>query len=336
MVANTPQDLVRADLQRLRDRGLATLGIGLIELYQNTISQVTPARCRFVPSCSQYGIDAIREWGLLEGIKLTRDRISRCHRPNGGYDPVPLQNRTFLAIKKTQKVTLNRVNQAVFKPIPKQQQNLFIDYNHRFKLILAYPKNREFLSQEDFKNKIAEFNRLFFEIPNYALCYKVNEVEVGIIEDHYLLRLKGSLNESLLETKVDQIIDCLAIQLSAFFIAARKKEFLPLYFEVDGQVYLQPEPETVAVPKKYSSGDFWHFTNDPYVWDVYWDTYLVEALLGLLDGVGDSLTDAAWNSSDGCELDGCGGDGLELAGCDSDGCELDGCELDGCDGCDFG
>ena len=335
MVANTPHDVAQEDLQRLRDHGLASLGIGLIQLYQNTVSQVTPARCRFSPSCSQYGIDAISEWGLLEGIRLTRERISRCHRPNGGYDPVPLQSQPFFAIRKTQKVTLNKVNQAVFKPIS-QRQDLFIDYNHRFRLILAYPKNREFLSQEDFKYKIAEFNRLFFEIPNYALCYKVNEVEVGIIDDYYLLRLKGSLNESLLETKIDQIIDCLAIQLSTFFIAARKKEFLPLYFEVDGQVYLQPEPETVAVPKSYSSGDFWNFTSDPYVWDVYWDTYLIESLLDLLDGVGGGISDAA-DSSDGCDVDGCG-DGGEPSGCDMDGCGGDGCELDGCggDGCDLG
>ncbi len=49
-----------------------------------------PSPCRFVPSCSQYGLDALREHGTLRGIYLTICRILRCN-PWGpyGYDPVP-------------------------------------------------------------------------------------------------------------------------------------------------------------------------------------------------------------------------------------------------------
>ena len=64
--------------------------IGLIRFYQYAISPHTPPSCRFVPTCSQYGIEAIRKYGALKGGWLTIKRISRCHPWGGsGYDPVP-------------------------------------------------------------------------------------------------------------------------------------------------------------------------------------------------------------------------------------------------------
>jgi len=66
------------------------LALGLIRLYQSTISQVLPSSCRFTPSCSEYGYQAIAKHGILKGGWLTVKRISRCHPLNpGGYDPVP-------------------------------------------------------------------------------------------------------------------------------------------------------------------------------------------------------------------------------------------------------
>lgn len=64
--------------------------IGLIRFYQKFISPLTPPACRYTPTCSQYGIEAIRKYGIVKGGWLTIKRISRCHPWGGsGYDPVP-------------------------------------------------------------------------------------------------------------------------------------------------------------------------------------------------------------------------------------------------------
>ncbi len=66
------------------------LALRLIRLYQRTVSQVTPPTCRFIPSCSEYGYQAIEKYGLLRGGWLTVRRLVRCNPFNpGGYDPVP-------------------------------------------------------------------------------------------------------------------------------------------------------------------------------------------------------------------------------------------------------
>jgi len=64
--------------------------IGFISLYRLFISPLLGANCRFQPSCSAYGIEAIRRHGALKGSWLTVRRIGKCH-PWGksGYDPVP-------------------------------------------------------------------------------------------------------------------------------------------------------------------------------------------------------------------------------------------------------
>jgi putative membrane protein insertion efficiency factor len=62
----------------------------LIRGYQLAISPLLGPRCRFYPSCSQYGIEAIETHGSLRGVWLTIKRISRCHPwHEGGFDPVP-------------------------------------------------------------------------------------------------------------------------------------------------------------------------------------------------------------------------------------------------------
>jgi putative membrane protein insertion efficiency factor len=62
----------------------------LIMLYQKTISRVTPPSCRFYPSCSNYGIEAICTHGVIKGSWLTIKRIFKCHPFHpGGIDPVP-------------------------------------------------------------------------------------------------------------------------------------------------------------------------------------------------------------------------------------------------------
>ncbi len=64
--------------------------IKLIRLYQRYISPLTPPRCRFQPTCSNYAVEAISEYGVIKGTWLGTKRILKCHPFHpGGYDPVP-------------------------------------------------------------------------------------------------------------------------------------------------------------------------------------------------------------------------------------------------------
>jgi putative membrane protein insertion efficiency factor len=74
----------------LAGRAAAVLLQTCIRFYQIAISPMFPGSCRFEPSCSQYGLEAIRRHGALRGAWLTVRRIGRCH-PFGasGWDPVP-------------------------------------------------------------------------------------------------------------------------------------------------------------------------------------------------------------------------------------------------------
>lgn len=63
---------------------------GIIRLYQVAVSPMFPPSCRFYPTCSQYGIEAISKHGAAKGGWLAARRICRCHPWNpGGIDPVP-------------------------------------------------------------------------------------------------------------------------------------------------------------------------------------------------------------------------------------------------------
>lgn len=69
---------------------IARLLILLVRAYQLVISPLLPGACRFTPSCSEYGLQALRKHGAWRGGRLTLKRFLSCH-PWGrhGYDPVP-------------------------------------------------------------------------------------------------------------------------------------------------------------------------------------------------------------------------------------------------------
>ena len=62
-----------------------------VKAYRKYLSPLKSApTCRFTPTCSQYAIDAVREWGIVAGTVLTLFRIVRCNPfSKGGEDPVP-------------------------------------------------------------------------------------------------------------------------------------------------------------------------------------------------------------------------------------------------------
>lgn len=332
-----------SEIQAFRDRTLATFAIGAIGIYQHTLSKVTPAKCRFSPSCSQYAIDAIQQWGVWEGLRLTGARISRCRRPNGGFDPVPKRDCLLSSrmasdrTDSTNDVTRSTLDNTEFEEVSgSNKAGVVYDYNHSFKLILAYPRDREFMSREDVKLKIAQFNRHVLQIDQYTLLFKIDKVEIGEINNYYLLRFAGSVSGEYLENSVDEIIGLLTAQLSGFFLVAQSKEFKTLYFEIDGQTIYSPQAEQkTAIPTYTAERNFWDFTSDPFVWDVYWGDFLVDTLsvlssiasappiepmdadLGAIE-LGD--TSSSGEITDGCNIDLNPFDG-------------DGCDAGGCDGC---
>jgi uncharacterized protein len=76
----------------LRDAETAVVRgvIFLIQLYRHMVSPLRLPTCRFTPTCSQYAVDALAEYGLVRGSWLAAVRLAKCapwHR--GGWDPIP-------------------------------------------------------------------------------------------------------------------------------------------------------------------------------------------------------------------------------------------------------
>jgi putative membrane protein insertion efficiency factor len=67
--------------------------LGLIRLYQLTLSPWLGTQCRYEPTCSRYAAEALERHGVVRGVWLAARRLGRCH-PWGrsGYDPVPALN----------------------------------------------------------------------------------------------------------------------------------------------------------------------------------------------------------------------------------------------------
>nr|WP_275672331.1 membrane protein insertion efficiency factor YidD [Thermomonas alba] len=73
-----------------RDAVISKLLITLLRGYKRWISPLLGPRCRFVPTCSEYAMEAIARFGPIKGSYLAARRIARCHPLHpGGHDPVP-------------------------------------------------------------------------------------------------------------------------------------------------------------------------------------------------------------------------------------------------------
>jgi hypothetical protein len=69
---------------------MTKIALLLVRAYQRWVSPLTPPSCIYTPTCSQYGYEAIRRYGVLRGGWLTAKRILRCHPwAQGRHDPVP-------------------------------------------------------------------------------------------------------------------------------------------------------------------------------------------------------------------------------------------------------
>ncbi|MGE8206241.1 membrane protein insertion efficiency factor YidD [Heyndrickxia sp. NPDC080065] len=69
--------------------------IKIIRFYQIFLSPLKPPTCRFYPTCSQYGLEAVKRYGAFRGGWLALKRILKCHPFHpGGFDPVPEKKLT--------------------------------------------------------------------------------------------------------------------------------------------------------------------------------------------------------------------------------------------------
>lgn len=74
--------------------------LALIRFYKTAISPNTTKHCKYIPTCSQYGLEAIERFGALKGTALTIWRILRCNPfSKGGYDPVPEKRKKVRKVK---------------------------------------------------------------------------------------------------------------------------------------------------------------------------------------------------------------------------------------------
>ncbi|HPO52867.1 MAG TPA: membrane protein insertion efficiency factor YidD [bacterium] len=72
---------------------ISKLMIFFVRIYQISVSPVLGHNCRFYPTCSNYLIEAVEQFGMTKGLLLSLRRIIKCHPfHSGGFDPVPRRN----------------------------------------------------------------------------------------------------------------------------------------------------------------------------------------------------------------------------------------------------
>ncbi|MFL2490525.1 MAG: membrane protein insertion efficiency factor YidD [Candidatus Neomarinimicrobiota bacterium] len=67
--------------------------IKMIKMYQIILSPLLGSNCRYQPTCSNYAIESIKQWGVIQGSVLSFKRIMKCHPwGSSGYDAVPTKH----------------------------------------------------------------------------------------------------------------------------------------------------------------------------------------------------------------------------------------------------
>lgn len=86
--------------------------IAFIKIYRAIVSPLYGNVCRYYPTCSAYGLEAVTSHGAIRGLSLTVRRILRCHPwATGGLDPVPAGKRTFAPGQEPKIILLNHPHQ---------------------------------------------------------------------------------------------------------------------------------------------------------------------------------------------------------------------------------
>lgn len=68
--------------------------VGAIQAYRHMFSPLRPPTCRFMPTCSEYAVDAVNEYGVVRGCWLAVVRLAKCGPwHDGGWDPIPERHR---------------------------------------------------------------------------------------------------------------------------------------------------------------------------------------------------------------------------------------------------
>jgi putative membrane protein insertion efficiency factor len=90
MLGTSPAEPALQRQLAILNRGVAALLLAMLGAYRRWISPLSGPRCRFIPSCSAYGMEAIQRHGPWRGGWLTLCRLGRCHPLTPcGCDPVP-------------------------------------------------------------------------------------------------------------------------------------------------------------------------------------------------------------------------------------------------------
>lgn len=93
-----------------------------IRAYQQLVSPLLPPSCRHLPTCSQYMVEAIGEWGVLKGTSLGLKRLARCHpRGTSGYDPVPARPTAPEILEEIEKLDLQFEKRNGLLPVAVQE-----------------------------------------------------------------------------------------------------------------------------------------------------------------------------------------------------------------------
>lgn len=128
-----------------------------------------------------------------------------------------------------------------------------------------------------------------------------------------------------MENSVDEVSLYIVEQLAGFLLAAKAEEFETLYFDVDGQTYIEPKPQQKGVPANYykQQSDFWNYTSDTNIWDSYWGNFAFDLFSGVTE-ISGLIPDLLFSNADlGYVSENTNAIGDN--GCDADGCDADGC-----------